>query len=194
MKVKELENIVRRRAHPNFSHVSEIIKNDQPKKNEKESEIIKNLQRELFDKQHMIMDMKNQIVEAKASYDQNLLSLQAKLVNVQEESMKMKEEMEKNTTKKVVTATATTSTTGNHAPKCKRKGRHCDPPPHSARNFRLELSAKEREVIALNKQIDELKKTNRKLIKDKESSHLSSKEQSAGTRKMAKKITILFSL
>jgi hypothetical protein len=180
LKVKELENIVRRRAHPNFSNVSEIIKNNESKVYEKENEAMKNLKKELLDKQHVIIELKNQMIEEKAAHDQNLLSLQAKLVHIQEESLKMKEELEKsnNNTKKVATATATTSTTSNHAPKCKRKGRSSDPPP--PRNFRVELSAKEREVVALNKQLDELKKTNRKLMKEKENKYLSSKEQSAG--------------
>lgn len=180
LKVKELETIVRRRAHPNFSHVSDIIRSDESKMYEKESETIKNLKKELLDKQHVIIGLKNQIVESKATYDQNLLALQAKIVNIQEESMKMKEEVEKNCMKKATTGTATT-TSGGHLPKCKRKPRSCEPPAHSARNFRVELSAKEREVVALNKQIDELKKTNRKLMKDKENHHLASKEQSAGT-------------
>lgn len=176
-----METIVRRRAHPNFSNVSEIFKSDESRKHEKESESIKNLKKELFEKQHTIIDLRNQIIEAKATYDQNLLSLQSKLVNIQEESLKMKEELEKNCkTANKVAAGMTKTATNNHAPKCKRKGRSCDPPPHIARNFRVELSAKEREVVALNKQIDELKKTNRKLVKDKENNYLSSKEQSAG--------------
>lgn len=99
--------------------------------------------------------------------------MQSKIVNIQEESMKMKEELER---KKIVPT--------NHVAKCKRKGRSCDPPTHTARNFRIELTAKEREVQLLNKQLEELKKTNRKLIKDKENNYLSSKEQSSGTKKL----------
>lgn len=104
-----------------------------------------------------------------ASYDQNLLSLQEKIVNIQEESIKVKEEVEK---KKVISI--------NHGPRCKRKGRSCDPPSSASRNFRIELTAKEREIQQLSKQLDEVKRMNKKLMKDKENYYLSSKEQSAG--------------
>ena len=167
---------MRRRAHPNFSNVSEVIRSDESKMYEKESETIKNLKKELLDKQHIIIGLKNQLLELKATYDDNLSVLQTKIVHTQEENVKMKDELEKSYVNKVATMATTTTTTSSHVQKCRRK----PPPPHNARNFRVELSAKEREVIALNKQIDELKKTNRKLMKDKENCHLSSKEQSAG--------------
>lgn len=166
--VKELEIIVRRRTHPNFSNVSEIIRSEESRMYEKESEIIKNLKKELLEKQQIILDLKNQIVDSKALYDKNLLSLQSKIVNIQEESIKLKEELEKN--KNAPT---------NYIAKNKRKGRSCDPPSHATRNFRIELAAKEREVQLLNKQLEELKKKNRKLIKERENNFVSSKEQSA---------------
>lgn len=153
------------------------------------------MKKELLDKQHVIIDLKNQLVETKvfgdelqkiqflryrrylifklfsqAMYDQSLLNLQGKVVNIQEESIKLKDELDKK--KQVV----------NHGPKCKRRGRTCDPPPPSVRNFRAELTAKEREIQVLNKQLEETKKTNRKLAKERGSyvAYLSSKEQSAG--------------
>lgn len=104
-----------------------------------------------------------------ARYDKNLLTLQSKIVSIQEESIKLKEELEK---KK--------NTPTNYIAKNKRKGRSCDPPSHTTRNFRIELAAKEREVQLLNKQLEELKKNNRKLMKEREDHSLSSKEQSAG--------------
>ncbi len=156
--------------------------------------MIKNLKKEVLEKQHTIVDLKNQLVEAqvifklvftrhiyflkkllivrflvKVQYDQNLVVLQGKIDSIQEESMKMKEELEK---KKAVAA--------SHAPKCKRKGKSCDPPSILSRNFRTELSTKEKEIQQLNKQVEELKKANRKLLKDKENYYLSSKEQSFG--------------
>lgn len=66
--VKELEKIVRRRAHPNFSNVSDIIKNNDSKGYEKESEAIKNLKKELLEKQHVIIELKNQLVESKVYF------------------------------------------------------------------------------------------------------------------------------
>lgn len=110
------------------------------------------------------------VLYLQANYDQNLLSLQEKIVNIQEESIKMKEELEK---KKLNTV--------NHGPRCKRKGRSCDPPSAVSRNFRIELTAKEREIQQLSKQLDEVKRMNKKLMKDKENYYLSSKEQSAGS-------------
>lgn len=82
----------------------------------------------------------------------------------------MKEELDK---KKVIAV--------NHGPRCKRKGRSCDPPSAASRNFRIELTAKEREIQQLSKQLDEVKRMNKKLMKDKENYYLSSKEQSAGS-------------
>lgn len=61
-----MEQIVRRRAHPNVSHVSEIIQsNNESKQREQESETVKNLKKELLDKQYIIIDLKNQLVELK---------------------------------------------------------------------------------------------------------------------------------
>ncbi|KAK7590377.1 hypothetical protein V9T40_001990 [Parthenolecanium corni] len=174
--VKELEKIVRRRAHPNFSNVSDIIKNYDSKGYEKDSETMINLKKELLEKQHVIIELKNQLVETKANYDQNLLLMQEKIVNIQEESMKMKEELDK---KKVIAV--------NHGPRCKRKGRSCDPPSAASRNFRIELTAKEREIQQLSKQLDEVKRMNKKLMKDKENYYLSSKEQSADDIQLSKK-------
>lgn len=65
--VKELEIIVRRRTHPNFSNVSEIIRSEESRMYEKESEIIKNLKKELLEKQQIILDLKNQIVDSKVT-------------------------------------------------------------------------------------------------------------------------------
>lgn len=67
LQVKELETIVRRRAHPNFSNVNEIIRSSESRMYEKESETIKNLKKELLDKQHIIIDLKNQMVESKVT-------------------------------------------------------------------------------------------------------------------------------
>lgn len=90
-------------------------------------------------------------------------------MSIQEESSKLKEELDK---KKV--------TTTLYATKCKRKGRSCDPPPSSIRNIRVELTSREKEIQQLTKQLDEIKKINKKLLKDKENYYLSFKEQSAG--------------
>lgn len=66
--VKELEKIVRRRAHPNFSNVSDIIKNYDSKGYEKDSETMINLKKELLEKQHVIIELKNQLVETKVFF------------------------------------------------------------------------------------------------------------------------------
>lgn len=90
-----------------------------------------------------------------AKYEENLRNAQqTTVVTTQEEK---KEEPDK----RRVSSASTRDT------RCKRKVRIGDAAAPTTRNYRVELTAKDKEIQLLQKQLEELKKTNKKLAQDK---------------------------
>ncbi|KAL1122371.1 hypothetical protein AAG570_003776 [Ranatra chinensis] len=163
--VKELETIVKRRVKsgnnlpfvsetPMGTHDNKLRESLEHKNKELEQQIV-SYQAELSKNQDKIMDMQ-------AKYDHDIICLEQQLKKVQQENSTLKQSLDENIPKSARRLNSASSM--SNAASVKEDAHLLA----TIRGLKLELGTRDKEIMRLNKELEDTKKTNRRLQKERE--------------------------